>query len=59
MNLDYWITLYDIYSQASDGGFVKRSAASMLSGKRPVPAAVSLNLYSISCFLISYWSSLY
>ncbi|KAI3709297.1 hypothetical protein L2E82_39057 [Cichorium intybus] len=29
----------DIYFQASDGGAVKRSAASMLSGKKPVSAA--------------------
>ena len=30
--------------QTSESAFVKRSAASMLSGKRPVQAAVRLNL---------------
>ena len=34
--------------QASEGAFVRRSAASMLSGKRPVQAAVSACL----CLLV-------
>ncbi|GKA81787.1 hypothetical protein Tco_0788479, partial [Tanacetum coccineum] len=35
--------------QASDGGFVRKSAASMLGGKKPVTAAVSF-IYNPSLY---------
>jgi hypothetical protein len=41
---------YLIKLQASEGAFVRKSAASMLTGKRPVQAAVSFS--ACSCFLL-------
>ena len=42
-----------IFLQASDGSLVRRSAASMLSGKKHVQAAVSILflVYSVLCVL--------
>jgi Ca2+/Na+ antiporter len=37
--------------QTSEGSFVKKSAASMLSGKRPAPAAVNFFYFFLFFFL--------
>lgn len=41
---------YLIKLQTSEGAFVRKTAASMLSGKRPVQAAVSFS--ACLCFLL-------
>jgi hypothetical protein len=48
--LDFEFKIYLIKLQTSEGTFVRKSAASMLSGKRPVLAAVSFS--ACSCFLL-------
>lgn len=40
--------------QASESSFVRKSAASMLSGKRPVSAAVSFCI-SYTCLFLVFW----
>ena len=45
--------LFNILLQTSEGSFVKKSAASMLSGKRPAPAAVNF-LYLFLLYFLSF-----
>lgn len=48
------LCFYILLTQASDGSLARRSAASMLSGKKPVSTAVSIsfwcNIFITLCF---------